>query len=130
MRRLIESTVQLDETMNTCVIKPDIDEKLVELQEDKLRLQSEANKVLAQLKADTNTDNIKLESAEDVGFFFRVTLKVVFGLRVFKLQFPMFADLERNLDRKGYSTAGRHPAFEDYQRIRSDIHQSCAYGTE
>lgn len=78
LRSLIESTVMINELTNQACIKPDIDENLLELNDQITRLKTKADAALASVSTEVDTDTIKLDSNTETGFFFRVTLKVIF----------------------------------------------------
>jgi len=75
LRSLVESTLFYNEMTQKYCIKADIDEKLVSLKEDIDRVHENAELIGMSLRAERNTDTIKLESNGEIGFFFRVTLK-------------------------------------------------------
>lgn len=74
----IDSKVMFDELTGQASIKPGVDETLVDLHKQIVTLKTKAENVKDALSAETNTDSIKSGFNKEIGFFFRVTLKVSF----------------------------------------------------
>lgn len=75
-----------DELTDRARIKPEIDENLLELNAQIDKLKKKADAALSDVCAEAGTDNIKLESNTETGFFFRVTLKSEKSIRALKVK--------------------------------------------
>lgn len=76
MRELLESTVVLSEATNQACIKPEIDQKLLELNDQIVTIKTSVDALAESLRSENNVDAIKVDTDPETGFCFRVTLKV------------------------------------------------------
>lgn len=75
---LIDTTVIFNNVTREACIKPEIDPELAEIQEALQRLNTQAEAIAQSIRIEHNVENIKLESDQDMGFYMRITLKVIY----------------------------------------------------
>jgi hypothetical protein len=82
---LVESTMDLDfyEQSGQHRIKPEIDDELASINGQIIELDGKAQKLLRKL-ADRINREVKLESNVELGYFFRITLKVRIAIKLSK----------------------------------------------